>query len=401
MEPDKQKSAQSGGGPAVLPDEKPGWFENLGLRYFHALAKREHEQGARYTMAATDEEMVRSVRWVTIRGIIIAFLIGGISAGGSVFTEEYFPENSCDVFWSKPCIIKYGWVAGVTAVLTLIEFAVLFWVAMRTVYFISRITGHSRLEEQADAPGALIPNLLSRAALEIPDPVMTVFGIDPLRNVSKRKMVLIGLLYKAKIMLSNVVAKLFLRRVVGKSVFRVSAAYIAVPITGLWNALVIRKVAREARLRLFGNLLARRLTQEYITEEKLAVLSPRARLGCLQAVGNSIVLTQNYHPNMMILLVRLSEVFHYDGGEHLDQWDTFLETLQAVREEEKFFILDLLAVAAAFDGRISRMEREHLGEAFQEHTEVYFARIRRLKDLLLAGRFYQALEECKLDFEAG
>ena len=381
--------------------EEPGWFEKLGIKYFFALSERDRKKGVRYKKADSDDEMVSSVRKVTFLGIIVAFIIGGISSGGSVAMEEYFPANSCDVLLSKSCLIKYGWVAIVTLVLTLIEFAVLFWVAIRTVFFISRITGHSELES-SDTFGAHIPNLLSRAALEIPDPILEMFNIDPLRNVSKKKMIVVGILYKLKIMLSNVLMKLFLRRVVGKSVVRgVSIAYISVIITGLWNSLVILKVAKEARLRLFGNLLARYLVKENITDEKLNRLSSLARIGCLQALGNSIVLTQNYHPNMVVLLLQFSKLFGYEGGEVLDDWNTFIDTLNKVSEQEKFFILDLLAVATAFDGKISRLEKKTLGDAFQEHTEVYFKRIIRLKNLMMSGRLYEAIKECELDFEAG
>lgn len=378
--------------PAVLAPEKPGLFEQWGIRYFHRLARQNRgEHGVR--PARTDDEMVRSVNRVTAVGCLVAFTIGGISAGGSVLAEV-LTEGS-------PFVIQYSWIAVATVLLTAVEFTVLFLISIRTVFSIARITGHDRLDTEASHLGAFLPNLLARAALEIPDPVRHVFGIDPLARVSKQRLLVVGLLYKIKIILSNVLAKLILKRVLGKSGVRVLATWISVPITGLWNAIVLIKVAREARLRLFGNLLAEHIATNMLTDETLARLSPRARIGCLRAVGNSVVLAQNYHPNMLILLVRLATALGIREGQDFQDWALFLETLKNVSEEERCFLLDLLAVSTAFDGKLSSLERRMLPLAFEEHTEVYMMRIRRLIRLLHAGRLNEAKTLCALDFEAG
>jgi hypothetical protein len=246
-----------------------------------------------------------------------------------------------------------------------------------------------------------IPNLLSRAALEIPDPVRHVMGIDPFQKVSRTKLVIFGILYKIKVLLTNVLAKLILRRILGKSFLRVGIDFVSVPITGLWNAIVIYKVSREARLRLFGNLLARHLIEIELTEDKLKKLSSLARLCCLQAVGNSIVLTQNYHPNMIVLILRLLEVIQYKGSQRLDDWNDFVQNCRDLSAKERYFVMDLLSIAAAFDGNISHLEKTRLGDVFQEHTEIYFRRIFRLKNLMYSGRLNQTKLECKLDFEVG
>lgn len=397
--------------PEIIEPERPGRFERLGIRYIKYLAGR--ELADRYDYAADDDTLARRVRRVTWAGAAVAFGIGALSAGGSVYTEI--------VFVDEPWYVKYAWVGAVTALCTAVEFAVLFWVSLRTVYFIGRITGHSRSHfalsptagvslSQGDASGEAsgaddfgfeIPNLLARAALEIPDPVRRVLGIDPLAHVSQRRLFLIGLAYKTKIIATNVLAKLFLRRFFGKTLTRVSVLWVSVPITGFWNAFTVWKVARDARLRLFGNLLSFRIVREEFTPEKFAGLSPAAREGCLRAVGNSVVLTQNHHPNMLILFVRLCRLLEVSEERRFDDWQLFLETLRSVDAGERFFLLDLLAVATAFDGKLSALERERLPEAFGEHTDLYFERIRRLRDNLLAGRLHAARTLCRLDFEAG
>ncbi len=376
---------------ALLEPERPGAFERIGIRYIRGLARMEHAE--EHNFAPGDAEMGRRVGRVTFFAAAVAFFIGAVSAGGSVYTELVLED--------APMLVKYGWIAGVTAVLTGIEFFVLFWVSLRAVYLIARITGHTRLHLDEKKTGIEITNLLARAALEIPDPVLKILGIDPLARVSRKRLFLIGLAYKAKIVTTNVLAKQLMRRFFGKSLLRVSVLWISVPITGLWNAFTVWKVARDARLRLFGNLLADHLARYELTPEKLNQLSPLAREGCLRAVGNSVVLAQNYHPNMVILLLRLSEILNIKRGSNFDDWDLFLDTMRRVSERERFFLMDLFAVATAFDGKLSRLERREVAAVFAEHTPAYLQRIVALKNAMIAGRLNAAKELCVLDFAAG
>jgi hypothetical protein len=318
--------------------------------------------------------------------MVVAFGVGAISAGGSAYVEVRYAHASA---W-----IRYGWLVGVTAWLTAVELAVLFWVSLRTVYHLSDVTGHRKLEAQDPTVREMLPALLARAALEIPDPVEKLLGIDPLSRVSRSRQFLTSILYKLKIVTSNVLAKLLVGRFFGKSLLRVSVAYIAVPITGLWNAFTLLKVVREARLRLFGNVLAQHLLDAVLTDERLARLSPRARIGCLQAVGNAVVIAQRAHPNMALLLRSLHRRIAAPTPERLDDWQAFLMTLGAVSPAERDLLRGLLVVAAAFDGEISRLERELLGQAFGERGKHDVTEMHALVAELRQGRLHAARARC-------
>lgn len=416
----------------ILGVEEPGWLERLGLRLYHRFAARNKQKthlNGSSGPALSDDRMAAEVRWILARSLTIAFSIGAISAAGSVYAEYLFPETACaNSYFDPACLQKYGVVALTTLVLATCELLVLGFVSVWTVFQLARITGSDRLTTTAGPDGlaaighdqvmnnfsdpvaARVPNLLARAALEIPDPVREVLGIDPMRNVPKRVMLLMGVLYRLKITASNVIAKFILRRIFGKSALRVGAAYIAVPITGAWNAIVTYRVAREARLRLFGSILARHIVETELDSASLEQLSPRARLGCLQAVGNAIVFARSNHPNLMILLARLYHALRSESQASsipdakmqipnepgLADWQEFLATLAETNEQERKFLRNLLSIAAAFDGRISRLERKYLGDAFGEQSEMYFHRIRRLQRALLKGRLNAAKSACRL-----
>jgi hypothetical protein len=135
--------------------------------------------------------------------------------------------------------------------------------------------------------------------------------------------------------------------------------------------------------------------------ELMANLSVKAKEGAIRAVATMMVLSQNHHPNMLVLLIKLCETFEIQDSHEYDNWADFLNLLNEVTEPERYFILDLLSISAAFDGHLSRLEREHLPEAFDEHTEIYMRRIEELITALLDGRLHKAKDLCKLDFEAG
>ncbi|MCK5354328.1 MAG: hypothetical protein KAJ63_04370, partial [Methyloprofundus sp.] len=84
-----------------------------------------------------------------------------------------------------------------------------------------------------------------------------------------------------------------------------------------------------------------------------------------------------------------------------DNWEHFLVVLDEVSAEERYFLLDLLSVSAAFDGHLSQLERHHLPEAFKELTETYMQRTEELKNLLLNGQLHAAKKLCVLDFHPG
>jgi hypothetical protein len=195
-----------------------------------------------------------------------------------------------------------------------------------------------------------------------------------------------------------VVVKCVLIRLAGKGGSRTIFNWVAVPITGLWDAYTLNKVARDARLRLFGLKLSEHIVTNILTDDLLGGLSPAAHEGAIRAVAATMVLAQNYHPNLLVLLIRLGDAFHIKEGHEYDNWDDFVSLLNRVERSERLFLLDLLSISAAFDGEISRLEKHHLPEAFKELTAIYMSRTSQLKDLLVAGRLHAAKDLCTRDF---
>jgi len=381
-----------------IREKESGFLEKIGVKYYQYMAKKAGvSQVAQMPIddLPPDEVMCSLAANITHFAAIIAFGVGALTTVISVWFEWKYYERMDETLY-------YFYYALIVIAMLAVEMGVLFWLSLRTVHGLACLTGHHHANDDPLLPGTdAVTNILARAALEVPDPVVHYLGIDPLKHVPKTKLLFISLLYKAKVILSGLVVKFLLIRVFGKGSSRLGFTWIAIPITGIWDAFVMYKVAKEARLRLFGNRLAHHIADSIMQPELMNHLSPKAREGAIRAVATTMVLSQNYHPNMLILMIKLCETFEIEKHDNYDDWEDFLKILNEVETHEHYFILDLLCVSAAFDGNLSRLERYYLPQAFGEYTGVYMQRMEHLTEVLLNGHLHAAKELCKLDFEPG
>ena len=374
-----------------IPKAKPSRLERFGLFYLN-LFKRLDTNHSVFDL--TDAQITKRTKRITWKGIILSSIVGIVCVFPTVWVDLYF-EN-------KPWYVHYGWVTVVTILSIVIEFYLLFIIALKAVYQVSKIINiHATEDELVENELFSVKNILARAALELPDPELKILGIDPFKRVNKKNLLVLGLLYKAKILLTNLVSKYVLRLISDKTIFGVSILYEALFVEAFWNGVVIVRVIKEARLRLFGFALANKIALETLNENDLQQLSPLAKVGCLRAIGNAVVMTKNYHPNMIILLFRFQQMLHITKENKYDDWHLFLETLNTVSEKERNFLLDLFTVSAAFDGKLSDLEEENLKTVYGKDYGIYHPRLVKLTACLKEGKLNEALSLCKLDFVVG
>jgi len=374
-----------------VPKAKPSRLERFGLFYLD-LFKRLDTNHSVFDL--TDAQITKRTKRITWKGIILSSIVGIVCVFPTVWVDVYF-EN-------KPWYVHYGWVTVVTILSIVIEFYLLFIIALKAVYQVSKIINiHATEDELVENELFSVKNILARAALELPDPELKILGIDPFKRVNKKNLLVLGLLYKAKILLTNLVSKYVLRLISEKTIFGVSILYEALFVEAFWNGVVIVRVIKEARLRLFGFALANKIALETLNENDLQQLSPLAKVGCLRAIGNAVVMTKNYHPNMIILLFRFQQMLHITKENKYDDRNLFLETLNTVSEKERNFLLDLFTVSAAFDGKLSDLEEENLKTVYGKDYGIYYPRLVKLTACLKEGKLNEALSLCKLDFVVG
>lgn len=374
-----------------VAEKKPSFLERFGLYYLNFFKRIDSDHSV---FNYTDEELTKKVNKITLKGIILSCIVGIACVFPTVWVDVYFAEKSF--------FVHYGWIVGVTAISIAIELYLLFIIALKAVYEVSEVVNLHAAESEFERDGLFsVKHILARTALELPDPELKIMGIDPFKRISKKNLLVLGLLYKAKIFVTNIVLKYALIYFVGKTIFGISILYEAILVECFWNSVVIRKVVLEARLRLFGFALANEIGKNVLNDKCVEELSATARRGCLRAIGNAVVMAQNYHPNMIVLLIRFQQILKISEPDRYDDWDLFLETLQQVSEKERYFLLDLFTVSAAFDGKLSTLETESLLAAYEKDYGIYKPRLLKLTEELMNGKLNAALVECKLDFKAG
>ncbi len=374
-----------------LPDNKPAALERFGLYYLSLFRKKDLTHTV---FDFTDEEIARKVKGIAIKGILLSAITGILLVFPTVWVDVYFEK----AVW----YIHYGWVVGITLISVAIEFYLLFIIALKAVYEVSDIINmHANPKDFLKSGVFSVKSILARTALELPDPELEILGIDPFKRISKKNLLVLGLIYKAKIFVTNLVVKYALKFSAGETVYGISILYEALFVEAFWNGVVLERVVKEARLRLFGFALANHIANRVIKDKLIQQLSPEARIGCMRAIGNAVVMAQNYHPNMIILLLEFQELLNITEENKYDDWNLFLQTLEKVTEKERNFLLDLFTVSAAFDGRLSNLEEENLRAAYGKDYEVYYPRLIQLTKHLKNGELNAAYKLCRLDFVAG
>ncbi|HSC39268.1 MAG TPA: hypothetical protein VLD19_15400, partial [Chitinophagaceae bacterium] len=179
------------------PDKKPSRLEQFGVYYLNLFNRID---SAHNVFDLTDEALGRSVSRISRKGVLLSSLVGIACVFPTVWVDVHFA--------GRPFAVHYGWVAAVTVLSILIEFYVLFIIALKAVHEVSELINLHAAKEELEKGGLFsVTNILARAALELPDPELKILGIDPFKRVSKKNLFILGLLYKAKIFVTNLVLK--------------------------------------------------------------------------------------------------------------------------------------------------------------------------------------------------
>jgi hypothetical protein len=348
----------------------------LGIRYFEKLSNEQRPAEALDAIHLLNPSERAALRRIERGAITRAAIAGGLStiiAGAveiGIALPMLGPRPRYATFSDQ---VRFYAVVGVATVITsVIEILYLYWDGLRAVHRLSHEAGLDLFPRQDDEK-ALV-SAMARAALELPNPTGSLFGVDPRREASKFRLFIASLVYKLKVSVTNFLAKALVRRMLGRAFVRGWLPFVAVPITAAWNAYVCRLIMREARIRAMGPSAAREMIDiAFAGDPQLSVAGKAATL---RAVASSIVRTEDLHPNLAALLHevagRVRDVAMLDPKQRLDAADdrgdlddsrAFIASLESLGAEEQRTVLRVLAVASIIDGRLTRAERRLLVEA--------------------------------------
>ena len=349
---------------ATPPEEKAPFLERVGVRYLERAARAAPPVAASDAIHVLNADERRALRRIERGAVLRAAAAGGLSAFSSALADALAQPllgADPDVATHEQLLAFWAVVGGVTVVAAICEIGFLYWDALRTVHRLAHAAGLELVGGLEHDDARAVATALARAALELPNPPRRLFGVDPRRESSRLTIVLAALLYKAKVGLTNFLLKALIRRMLSRAAVRVYLAFVAVPVTALWNGLVSWRVVREARIRVMGPSAAREMIDGIFAGA--APLSDAGRLGVLRAVASSIVRTEDLHPNLVALLREVRARVGEHEGAVVDDTRLFLGELGALEPDEQRLVLRVLSVAAIIDGRLTRKERALVRDA--------------------------------------
>lgn len=364
-------------------------IEKIGLKYFLRLSSKvESQENIKLKNISSDKVLQTVSQNITINTIIISFLVGALTTVPAVWFEIFYRDSYTPNYY-------YLILSLITIVLLVIEVGILYWLGMRSVYTLASLTGYEDEKEGKLPLEYDVKNMMVRSALELEDPAVEYLGIDPQKYISKKWLIARAVLYKAKIALTSIIIRFILKKIAMRYGLRVGFIWIAIPVTAVWDAVVMHRTIKDAKLRLFGYHLSRYISEEIITDRVLKEYSPSAKEGCIRAISSIMVLSKNYHPNNIILLIRLNQNLAVEEAEDYDDLDKFLDYLNSSTQKEQHLLRSLAGVSAVFDAKINRAEKDALEKIFGDEVEMYMNFSKELKKLLLSGRIHQSASLCE------
>jgi hypothetical protein len=354
----------SAGAEAAAPGGKASapLLERLGVLYFRRMSASLPRVSSSDAVSVLNAEERKALAGI-VRGAVLRACLAGASsaalaAGAEVLADQLFGPDHAGL---DRTVRYWALVGGVTVVAAVLEILFLYWDSLRAVHAMARAAGLDPFATGQSDEQSAVASALARAALELPNPTESVFGVDPRRESSRLKLAIASLLYKVKVSVTNFAVKVLVRRLAGRALVRTWLPFVAVPGTAAWNGVVCYVVLREARVRVMGPSAARELISAIFDQG--ITPSPEGRVALVRAVASSIVRTEDLHPNLHAVLVEVLRRVDDPLPDGIDDSRAFLDVVGRLRPDEQKMALQVLAAAAIIDGRFTGAEERLFLEA--------------------------------------
>jgi hypothetical protein len=198
--------------------------------------------------------------------------------------------------------------------------------------------------------------IMARIALESSEEPIEELKVDLFKKKSKYSYYVIKSLYKLKIILSNAVAKAIMRKILMNTGFRSLADYIAAPITGLWDALIIYFITKKME---YIFVCTKKIDQFFIESNFFEKsYSDKLKEIMLRIIVNAISYDMEYHPNYKHI-IKLFKKYNFITVDYNSIEDIYnIELLKKrvmelnSREKEVIYKFYELVVSVSKSGRL-------------------------------------------------
>ncbi len=363
-------------------EQKYTYIERIAFRYLLKLkdapTRREDE------LHILSEKEIKQIRTEVITTLFWAAVFGVLGVLLLYIPQKIwpalFPNFTAELPWlgevGVPVIsIIYG------LILVYIELYALTAINLRAVFKIARICG---FPEKNDGYFEKHIEALMRVGMEKEDKLPFTYGLDPLQGASKISVFLFFIINRLKATISNYVAKLILRRFLGRYALREYIDLIGIPIFGFWNAMASYQVIQETKTRIMAPNLIKHLCRMHYERYHNNIGYRNMIYDALQFIAVS---KRKYHQNHFLLAESILNTFGIPAKENHDIDDYFLDRLSQSTTEVRTGICQLILLGFVVDGVFSLNERSAVN-AMKDRFLIRFGTkdVAKMKRSFLSGR---------------
>lgn len=355
-------------------ESKAGPLEKVGHAILRRMGKTcPHGVSLDEQRVLTEDEQTKLkniARWTVFRAGMAGALSAIVAALAAMYAESHFADSKIN-YW-----LVFGGVSGLSAAF---EVGFLYYDALRAVHRISSVCDVELFPE--DEERSRMAGVMVRAAMELPNPPDRDPYVNPFRQASKLRVLTGVMFYKGKILVTNALAKVLVRKIFIRGAARAWLEFVAVPVTAAWNAVVCYWVLRQARIRAIGPSALQQVLPGLLDQVDGKVAEAAQR-----AVGCCVLASRDLHPNHVRMLEMMREQSGIEVSKMADDHEEFLRNLSDINEHDRAVVLDLYVLAIVVDGKISKGEKLLLAEALKIHgVEPVEGRLKQVRNSFRRG----------------
>ncbi len=327
-------------------------FERLGLRWMLGRTRSD-----RPPLSHWPEDVLGSIRKTKRSTLIQAGFLG--AASGTLFgvTElgllAWFGEDreGSDQWLYWVMFAVFGLLISAA------EIAVLYWRILRAAGRIGTLAG---LDMDRDDVERMIVLGMSRAALDMPNPRAEVHGVDPYSRLPRWKLIMYAVFYRLKVGATSMMVRLIMRRILARAAIRSIIPFAAIGVYAFWNIIITHWILREAHIRAAGPTALHDLDE--LTKDDCSTLEQNERQLIFKAVGETVILSQDAHPNYVLLLGQILDGCDLDPDKIEGEWDNQVLKENKPNDKTRLVLLRTLTTATVLRGSPRKAQRKFLAE---------------------------------------
>jgi hypothetical protein len=202
-----------------------------------------------------------------------------------------------------------------------------------------------------------------RVGLEKDDKNSFTYGLNPLQGASRWTLIVYLVVSRLKAAISNYVAKIILRRILGRYAIRTLIDMVGIPVYGFWNAYASYTVIQETKVRIMAPNAIKQICQ-YLHNRYMN--SPEFISYIYDTLQYISMSKRKYHHNHFLLAKNILKTFEIPVKEQHNLRENFLVDIKNLTPEIKTGVVQLLILGFIIDGDISTKESLFISNLHKE-----------------------------------